>query len=63
MKVVQSGACKPLEDKKDSPHKQHDVPVTRTGLDFELSYSVKSEKTLVHWLRGTVTHFMCSCRT
>jgi len=52
VKVVQSGACKPLDDKRDhSPHKQHDVPVTRTGRDFELSYSVKSEKTQVHCIR------------
>eukprot|EP01084_Bolivina_argentea_P183569 316736_1 len=52
--IVQSGACKPMEEKKGdyvAPNKQHQVSVLKTGRDFELAYSVKGEKIQAHCIR------------
>eukprot|EP00486_Rosalina_sp_Unknown_P002218 CAMPEP_0201575932 /NCGR_PEP_ID=MMETSP0190_2-20130828/21376_1 /ASSEMBLY_ACC=CAM_ASM_000263 /TAXON_ID=37353 /ORGANISM="Rosalina sp." /LENGTH=670 /DNA_ID=CAMNT_0048006147 /DNA_START=227 /DNA_END=2239 /DNA_ORIENTATION=+ len=54
--TVKSGACKELEEKNQymQPNRnQHDPNISRTGRDFELSYSVKSEKTMAHCIQET----------
>jgi len=60
--IIQSGACKPLDDESDhygtnQQHLQHsDNSVSKNGRDFELSYSVKSEKIRAHCIREVDVH-------
>eukprot|EP01084_Bolivina_argentea_P250608 419975_1 len=47
--IVTSTTCKPFEEKQS----QHDLGVSKTGRDFELSYSVKSAKIQAHCIHET----------
>eukprot|EP01084_Bolivina_argentea_P170972 296231_1 len=50
-KIVISGACKPLEQKQSKYLSSNKHDLAKTGRDFELSYSVKSENIEAHCIR------------
>ena len=51
--IIQSGNNVKRWKKMQTQYNTNNESLTRTGRDFELSYSVKSEKTMAHCIQQT----------
>ena len=52
--TIKNGACKPWDEKALELKREYDdaiEPLSKTGRDFELSYSVKTEGVEVHCIK------------